>query len=239
MTPADFKEQVEKQFNIILSDEQMNQFERYFELLVEWNQKMNLTAITARDEVYEKHFYDSLTLLQAVDLTTIETLCDVGSGAGFPSMPLKIVFPHLNVSIIDSLNKRITFLNHLADELNLSNCHFIHARAEEAGQNKAYRNQFDLVTARAVAQLNVLAELCLPLVKKNGQFLAMKGAKGLEEVEQAKRAIALLGGKVEQTSDISLPEEDSQRYLIQISKPKDTPKKYPRQPGKPNKQPLK
>ena len=178
-----------KEKGIVLNERQMEQFETYYTLLVEWNEKMNLTAITDREEVYLKHFYDSISMAFYVDLTQPMTVCDVGAGAGFPSIPLKICFPNLHVTIVDSLNKRITFLNHLAEQLELDGVQFVHDRAETFGQNPKYREQFDLVTARAVARLSVLSELCLPLVKRGGQFVSMKGAAAENEHEDAKGAI--------------------------------------------------
>lgn len=223
---------------IELSDRQIEQFRTYFTELVEWNEKMNLTAITDEPSVYLKHFYDSITAAFYVDFSKEMTVCDVGAGAGFPSIPLKICYPHIELTIVDSLNKRITFLNHLADELQLENVHFVHARAEEFGKNKAYREQFDLVTARAVARLSVLSELCVPLVKKGGQFVAMKGAAGPEELIDAKSALNILGVELVEQFDFELPEEDSERTLYVFDKVKTTPKKYPRKPGTPNKSPL-
>lgn len=223
---------------IDLSDRQIEQFRTYFTELVEWNEKMNLTAITDEPSVYLKHFYDSITAAFYVDFSKEMTVCDVGAGAGFPSIPLKICYPHIELTIVDSLNKRITFLNHLADELQLEKVHFVHARAEEFGKNKAYREQFDLVTARAVARLSVLSELCVPLVKKGGQFVAMKGAAGPEELTDAKSALNILGVKLVEQFDFELPEEDSERTLYVFDKVKTTPKKYPRKPGTPNKSPL-
>ena len=239
MTPEEFKQAlVEK--GITLTDNQMLQFAMYFKLLVEWNNKMNLTAITEEKEVYLKHFYDSIMLAMANDFSGENlSLCDVGSGAGFPSIPLKIVFPNLSITIVDSLNKRITFLKTLSDELGLDNVYLYHDRAETFGKNKDFRESFDYVTARAVARLNILTELCLPLVKKNGLFLAMKAAKSEEETEEAKKAISLLGGKLESEEDVTLPVTNDSRYIIAIRKKKETPNKYPRKPGMPNKQPLK
>jgi len=223
---------------ISLSSEQLAQFEKYHELLVEWNEKMNLTAITDKEEVYLKHFYDSISAAFYVDFNSITSLCDVGAGAGFPSIPIKICFPHLHVSIVDSLNKRITFLNHLADQLGLENTHFHHDRAETFGKNKDHRESYDMVTARAVARMSVLSELCLPLVKKCGYFVAMKAASVNDEMDKAKKAITTLGGKTEQVDSFLLPEENSERTIVQIKKVKDTPNKYPRKPGTPNKLPL-
>lgn len=166
MNKEQFYKKVEEKTNIVLSDIQKKQYEKYFELVVEWNQKINLTAITEEEEFYAKHFYDSISLSFYRDYSKVSNICDVGSGAGFPSIPLKILYPHLEVTIVDSLNKRIKFLNLLQEELGLTNCNFIHARAEEVGQDKNFRESFEIVTARAVARLNVLVELCLPLVKK-------------------------------------------------------------------------
>nr|WP_244966928.1 16S rRNA (guanine(527)-N(7))-methyltransferase RsmG [Listeria grandensis] len=226
------------QKGIELSDEQMVQFDTYFKMLVEWNEKMNLTAITDRDEVYLKHFYDSISATFYVDFQKVGTVCDVGAGAGFPSIPIKICFPHLDVTIVDSLQKRITFLDALATELKLDNIHFHHARAEEFGQNKAFRGSFDLVTARAVARMSVLTELCLPLVKKGGFFLAMKAMQAEQELKIGAKAIATLGGKVKDHYAFSLPIEESERHLYLIEKVKETPNKYPRKAGTPNKQPI-
>lgn len=238
MKPEIFRQELAK-IGIELSDKQMAQFKRYYELLVEWNQKINLTAITELEDVYLKHFYDSITLIKSVDLTQeAYTLCDVGAGAGFPSIPVKIVYPHIEVSIVDSLNKRIKFLDLLCEELGLEKVHLYHDRAETFGQNKAHRESYDLVTARAVARLNVLAELCLPLVKKDGQFLALKAAKSEEEVIESKKAIATLGGKLLGETEISLPFSEDKRYIVSIEKKKETPNKYPRKPGTPNKKPL-
>lgn len=237
MTEEEFYEAL-REHGIELTDIQKAQFKRYFEVLVEWNEKMNLTAITDAPSVYLKHFYDSITSSFYVDMTEEKSICDVGAGAGFPSIPLKICFPQLQVTIVDSLNKRITFLNHLASELKLENVAFIHARAEEFGRNAAYREQFDLVTARAVARLSVLSELCLPLVKVGGLFVSMKGSAGAEELQDAERAIKLLGGKLQEEHEFNLPVEDSERHIFVIEKKKQTPKKYPRKPGVPNKTPI-
>ncbi|MDT2815917.1 16S rRNA (guanine(527)-N(7))-methyltransferase RsmG [Vagococcus carniphilus] len=238
MKPDVFRQELAK-IGIDLSDEQMTQFKIYYELLVEWNQKINLTAITELEEVYLKHFYDSITLATTLDLGKESySLCDVGAGAGFPSIPIKIVYPNLKISIVDSLNKRIKFLTLLCDELKLENVNLYHDRAETFGQDKAHRESYDFVTARAVARLNVLSELCIPLVKKNGQFLALKAAKSEEEVQESKKAIATLGGKLADEIEISLPFSEDKRYIVVIDKKKETPNKYPRKPGTPNKKPL-
>ncbi|WP_144552092.1 16S rRNA (guanine(527)-N(7))-methyltransferase RsmG [Bacillus sp. X1(2014)] len=223
---------------ITLTSVQLDQFEKYFETLVEWNEKMNLTAITDKAEVYLKHFYDSITASFYFDFTKPFHLCDVGAGAGFPSIPLKIVFPHIEVTIVDSLNKRISFLNHLAKELNLENVHFIHDRAETFGVNPEFRENFDVVTARAVARMSVLSEFCLPLVKVGGHFIAMKAAHAKDELGMGQKAITTLGGKLEEMFTFTLPMEESERNILIIKKEKQTPKKYPRKPGTPGKTPI-
>jgi 16S rRNA (guanine527-N7)-methyltransferase len=220
------------------TDKQLEQFEKYYETLVEWNEKMNLTAITDKAEVYLKHFYDSLTASFYFDFTKPFHLCDVGAGAGFPSIPLKIAFPHIEVTIVDSLNKRISFLNHLTGVLNLENVHFIHDRAETFGVNPNYRESYDVVTARAVARMSVLSELCIPLVKVGGHFIAMKAAHAKDELESGQKAIATFGGRVEEIFTFTLPIEESERNILVIKKEKPTPKKYPRKPGTPGKLPI-
>lgn len=228
-----------KEQGIELSEKQIQQFRRYFEILVEWNGKMNLTAITDEPSVYLKHFYDSISASFHFDFTKVTTVCDVGAGAGFPSLPIKICYPHLHITIVDSLNKRIQFLNHLSDEIGLDHVEFVHARAEEFGQNPQYREKFELVTARAVARLSVLSELCLPLVKEGGKFLALKAASGDDELKDAKKAITVLGGKLVHHFAFELPVEESERTIYVFDKVKATPKKYPRKPGTPNKSPIK
>lgn len=227
-----------KEKGIELNEKQIAQFKRYFECLVEWNEKMNLTAITDAPSVYLKHFYDSISAAFFVNLKGEKKICDVGAGAGFPSLPLKICFPDLHVTIVDSLNKRIGFLEHLAKELQLENVAFVHARAEDFGQNAAYREQFDIVIARAVARLSVLSELCVPLVKQGGLFISMKGAAAEEELVDAKKALSTLGASVNEKYAFTLPIENSERNIFILNKDKKTPKKYPRKPGVPNKSPL-
>lgn len=222
---------------IELSEEQQRQFQTYYQMLVEWNEKINLTSITEEHEVYLKHFYDSIAPSFYTDLTKELTICDIGAGAGFPSIPLKIIYPNLKVTIVDSLNKRINFLNQLAEALDLENVNFVHDRAETFGKG-VYRESYDIVTARAVARLSVLSELCLPLVKKGGQFIALKSSKGEEELEEARFGLGILGGKVRETISYELPEEAGERQMILIDKRSQTPKKYPRKPGTPNKSPL-
>ncbi len=237
MTEQQFIQALEEK-GISLSPWQIEQFSIYYKTLVEWNEKMNLTAITDQEEVYLKHFYDSISAAFFFDFTKVDSICDVGAGAGFPSIPLKICFPHLSVSIVDSLNKRISFLHHLADVLKLEDTAFYHDRAETFGKSVDHREQYDLVTARAVARMSVLSELCLPLVKMDGYFLAMKASSAQEEMDIAKKAITVCGGKTEKIDKMTLPEEESERNIIRIRKIKATPKKYPRKPGTPGKQPI-
>lgn len=223
---------------ISLSPRQLEQFDDYYRMLVEWNEKMNLTSITDKEDVYLKHFFDSITAAFYFDFHQVKSVCDVGAGAGFPSIPLKICFPHLEVTIVDSLKKRITFLDELSSALGLTHTAFYHDRAETFGQNKNHRESYDLVTARAVARLSVLSELCLPLVKKDGVFMALKAASAKEELEVSKKAISLLGGKLQDTHSFRLPIEESERTIIVIKKAKETPRKYPRKPGLPGKLPI-
>ncbi|HJF67205.1 16S rRNA (guanine(527)-N(7))-methyltransferase RsmG [Staphylococcus kloosii] len=223
--------------DIILSEQQQQQFQKYYELLVEWNEKMNLTSITDEHDVYLKHFYDSIAPSFYTDMDKDYSVCDVGAGAGFPSIPLKIVYPELKVTIVDSLNKRIQFLNHLAAELELEQVSFVHDRAETFGKGDC-RESYDIVTARAVARLSVLSELCLPLVKKGGRFIALKSTKGDEELDDAKFGIGIFGGKLEQMISYELPEDAGERQMMIFEKRSLTPKKYPRKPGMPNKSPL-
>ena len=236
MNVEEFQQQLFAEFQISLTEEQLEQFAKYYELLVEWNQKMNLTAITDLEEVYLKHFYDSLTLLHYQNWAEVTTVADIGAGAGFPSLPLKIIYPHLEITIVDSLNKRITFLTELTKALGLTNVTLVHDRAETFGQSPN-RNSFDVVTARAVARLNVLSELCVPLVRKNGYFLALKGEQGLAEVKEAKKAFDTLGITQVDTSAFTLANGD-QRVLVMAKKGKETSNKYPRKPGTPNRKPL-
>jgi len=237
MTPEDFYKALQEEgFN--LSQQQKDQFQRYFELLVEWNEKINLTAITDKNDVYLKHFYDSLApVLQGHIKNQDIRLLDIGAGAGFPSLPMKILCPKLEVTIIDSLNKRINFLNLLADELQLSGVHFYHGRAEDFGQDKAFRAQFDVVTARAVARLQILSELTIPFLKIGGQLIALKAAAADEELAEAKNALNLLFAKPILNDNYHLPNGDG-RHITIVEKKKETPNKYPRRAGMPNKKPL-
>ena len=237
MKPETFYSLLDQQ-NINLTDQQKAQFERYFELLVEWNEKINLTAITEKEEVYLKHFYDSIApILQGLIENQEIKLLDIGAGAGFPSLPMKILYPQLDVTIIDSLNKRINFLQLLAEELDLEGIHFYHGRAEDFAQDKIFRAQFDIVTARAVARMQVLSELTIPYLKVGGKLLALKASNAPEELTESKNALNLLFSKVEDNISYTLPNGDP-RYITIVEKKKETPNKYPRKAGMPNKRPL-
>ncbi|WP_129045547.1 16S rRNA (guanine(527)-N(7))-methyltransferase RsmG [Companilactobacillus metriopterae] len=238
MTPEEFRKKLLED-GIEISDHQLEQFEIYFKELVETNKVMNLTSITEKDQVYLKHFYDSIILgIVSPDiLSGSMTLCDVGSGAGFPSIPLKIINPQLKITIIDSLNKRIKFLDNLVNKLGLEDVNLVHARAEEFGKSDA-RESFDIVTARAVAALNILAEFCLPLTKVGGKFVALKAEKASQEIEEGKYAVDELGGEISNQIEIALPNNEGIRNILFIDKIKETPAKYPRKPGTPVKKPL-
>ncbi|HET7657620.1 MAG TPA: 16S rRNA (guanine(527)-N(7))-methyltransferase RsmG [Bacillales bacterium] len=223
---------------LVLSPQQLQQFDTYYRELIEWNEKVNLTAITEVEEVYYKHFYDSLSLGFFYDFKRPLTVCDVGAGAGFPSLPLKICFPDIKVTIVDSLNKRIHFLTSLIDKLELKDVSVFHDRAETFAKDDVFRESFDVVTARAVAKLPVLCEYCLPLVRLGGNFLAMKGASVDNELESSEHAFNVLGGKLKSIESLTLPGEKSQRHIIQVEKTGQTPQAYPRKPGTPNKRPL-
>lgn len=227
-----------KEQGIELNEKQQQQFDMYFDTLVEWNAKMNLTSITEKKEVYVKHFYDSISAAFFYDFSKPLEICDVGAGAGFPSLPLKICFPELKVTIVDSLKKRITFLNHLAGQLGLTGVAFYHERAENFGNNGDFRQKYDVVMARAVARMSVLSELCLPLCKTEGIFIAMKGPHLNEEMTESKMAVNLLGGELKQVYELELPEDNGERNIALIEKKRITPKKYPRKPGIPNKTPI-
>lgn len=223
---------------IALTDAQKKQFDKFYELLVEWNKVMNLTGITEYEEVNEKHFIDSLSLVKAIDINTIETVIDIGTGAGFPGIPLKIAFPHLKVVLLDSLNKRIKFLNTVINELGLKDIKTIHGRAEDYAKQAEYREQYDLCVSRAVANLATLSEYCIPYVKTGGIFIPYKSGEIDEEVQQAKMAIKILGGKLEEVIKFRLPDTEINRSFVKINKIENTAKKYPRKAGLPSKEPL-
>lgn len=240
-----------KEFGIDLNESQIAQFETYFRLLVEWNEKINLTAITDEEEVYTKHFLDSLSLVRVFDsLKKISgrdyskgdfSLIDIGTGAGFPGIPLKILYPDLQVTLMDSLNKRITFLEEIISALNLNergSIKAIHARAEELGHDVNYREQYDIVVSRAVSNLATLSEYCLPFAKVGGFFIPYKSEKAGEEISVSKNAIGVCGGSLKEEDSFTLPQSDLKRTLLVIEKKKNTPKQYPRKAGTPAKKPL-
>ncbi len=217
-----------KELGINLDDSQLEKLEKFYNLLVEKNKVMNLTGITEKHLVYLKHFYDSLTLIKAHDMTKQLKICDIGGGAGFPSIPLKIAYPNLDITVVDSLGKRITFLNQVIEELNLNNIRAVHQRAEEHAVS--HRESYDIVTARAVARLSVLSELCIPLVKVGGYFTPLK-AEINDELVNADKAISELGGKLEDKIEFLLPLENSARTILKIKKIKKSELKYPRSFG--------
>lgn len=230
-----------KELGIELTKKQNHQFIQYYELLTEWNSFMNLTAITEFDDVMKKHFTDSLSLIKVLPDIREKSyrLIDIGSGAGFPGIPLKIAFPHLQVVLLDSLNKRINFLNEVIRQLDLNEIEPIHGRAEDIAGKKEYREYFDICVSRAVANLSTLSEYCVPFVKKGGYFVSYKSEKIVEELENANKAIDILGGSFEGQESFYLPSSDIFRCLLLIKKVKNTPSKYPRKAGLPSKEPMK
>lgn len=240
---VDFQKQMEQELALLsmqLDENQLRQFYDYYEMLVEKNKVMNLTAIVEMDEVVTKHFVDSLSLIKAVaDLgEKAYEIIDVGTGAGFPGIPLKIAFPQLKVTLMDSLNKRVNFLNEVIEKLELERIEAVHGRAEDMGRDSKYREHYDLCLSRAVANLSSLSEYCLPFVKVGGYFIPYKSGKIEEELDSAKHAIYLLGGKLRETETFLLPGTDAERSLVKIEKVTPTAKKYPRKAGMPTKQPL-
>lgn len=239
MKMEEFKREFEKyleKMSISLNKEQYDQFYAYMVLLIEWNEKINLTAITEPQEIILKHFVDSLTIAKYIEEG--KTIIDMGTGAGFPGIPLKIYRNDVKVVLADSLNKRIKFLNEVIEKLQLKNIETIHCRAEELGKNKEYREKFDYATSRAVANLSTLSEYLLPFVKLKGSGIFMKTMEIDEELENAKKAIKILGGKIEKVDKFEIPESDLGRSIIIVKKEKQTPSKYPRKPGTPAKEPL-
>lgn len=226
-------------FSIHLTDLQMNQFIRYYEILVEWNEFMNLTGITEYDEVMKKHFIDSLSLIKVFDTSRECTLIDVGTGAGFPGLALKIAFPWMKITLLDSLKKRIQFLDTVITELKLEEVYTLHGRAEDYARESRFREQFDLCVSRAVANLATLSEYCLPYVKPGGFFVSYKSEKVNEELDVSKKAVFLLGGKIVKNEEFILPDSNIFRSLVCIEKVQSTSKKYPRKAGIPTKVPLK
>lgn len=224
--------------SLILNERQIQQFEDYYHILIEWNNVMNLTAITEYEEVIEKHFIDSLSIVKAVDISSICNLIDVGTGAGFPGIPLKIAFPELNITLLDSLNKRVNFLNEVIDRLGLSHICAIHGRAEDYAKQAGYREQYDLCVSRAVANLSTLSEYCLPYVRVDGWFISYKSGDIDDELKKSKHAVSILGGTVRDVIRFQLPDTDISRSFVKIEKIKSTAKKYPRKAGLPSKEPL-
>ena len=225
-----------KMISVELTNKQVSQFIKFYEMLVEWNKVMNLTGITEYDEVVMKHFVDSLSIVKVNGFDNVTSIIDVGTGAGFPGIPLKIVFPEIKITLLDSLHKRIKFLNAVIDELELENIETIHGRAEDFSKKEGYREQYDLCVSRAVANLSTLAEYCLPFVRLGGKFISYKSGECENEVAAAKSAIFLLGGKVEDVYKFSIGE--AQRAFISLTKANGTSKKYPRKAGMPSKNPL-
>ena len=227
-----------KNLGISLSEKQIGQFIRYYEMLVKWNERMNLTAITEYEDVMKKHFVDSLSIVKILDLGSVNKILDVGTGAGFPGVPLKIAFPDKEVVLLDSLNKRIRFLDHVIEELDLTDIHAIHGRAEDFARKENYREQFELCVSRAVANLSTLAEYCLPYVKIGGVFISYKSGNVDEEVSESEKAVEMLGGRIEEVIKFQLPGTDINRSFVKVKKVKGTSKKYPRKSGIPAKEPI-
>lgn len=225
-----------KEMSLMFTEEQLNQFYKYMNLLIEWNNKINLTAIVKPKEIILKHFIDSLTINSYIDKNQV--LVDVGTGAGFPGVPIKIYRPDLKVVLVDSLNKRINFLEEVITQLRLEKIETVHSRIEDFGKDNKYRESFDIVTARAVANLSVLSEYLLPLTKVGGKCICMKGSEISEECDNGKRAIDILGGKILKIDNFQLPSSDISRNIIVLRKTNKTPSKYPRKAGVPNKEPL-
>ena len=227
------------ELSVELNDKQIQQFIKYHEILVEWNSFMNLTGITEYEEVVQKHFVDSITLCKLINVNEVSTMIDIGTGAGFPGIPLKIAYPHLKITLLDSLQKRIKFLNEVVVQLGLEDVETIHGRAEDFAKPSMKRESYDICVSRAVANLASLSEYCLPYVKVGGSFIPYKSGKIDEELEESKKAVFVLGGKIEDELKFMLPDSDISRSLIKIKKVSGTPKKYPRKSGLATKEPIK
>lgn len=237
MSMKDYLLEATKDFKIKLNDTQLEQLNIYFNLLVEWNEKINLTAITDEQGVAVKHFADSLTLFNYIDMPTGASVIDVGTGAGFPGLVLKIARPDIKLTLLDSLNKRLLFLQTVLDETGLE-ARLVHSRAEDGANKVEYREKYDFAVSRAVAQLNVLSEYCLGYVKKGGKFVALKGPNADDEIANAKKALKILGGKLVNKYEFDLPQDGGNRNILEILKVKSTPPKYPRNSGKIKSNPL-
>lgn len=227
-----------EELHILLDDKQLCQFMSYYKLLVEWNQVMNLTAITDFEEVCKKHFIDSLSLVKAYDINAGISVMDIGTGAGFPGIPLKIAFPDLKITLLDSLNKRVSFLKNVIENLKLDNIEVLHGRAEDYAKKEEFREQYDLCVSRAVANLSTLSEYCIPYVKAGGHFISYKSEKLTEELKNADRAINILGGRIKEQVEFQIPNSHIYRNLLVIYKEKETPANYPRKAGIPSKKPI-
>jgi len=238
MDKIDYFENLLKKIDINYNEETIRSFKKYKDLIIEWNKKINITSIDSEEEIYLKHFIDSIIIKKYVIIKKGSKTIDIGTGGGFPGIPLKLIDNDMKITLLDSLNKRIKFLNEVVKELNLEEVECIHARAEELGQDKNYREKYDYGFSRAVASLNVLLEYSLPFIKKNGLFIAFKGSNFKDEIQESKNALNILGGEIIDIKEYSLPETDISRSMIVVKKIKDIPKKYPRKPGTPNKKPL-
>lgn len=228
-----------KELGLSVTDSQIDKFNLYYEMLIETNKVMNLTSITEYEQVIIKHFIDSLLVVNVYDINESKNMIDVGTGAGFPGIPIKIMYPEINVTLLDSLNKRLKFLNNVIEKLELKNISTIHGRAEDIAHKKEYREKYDLCVSRAVANLSTLSEYCVPFIKNNGKFISYKSSISSDEIIESKKAISVLGGKITKEETVHLPYSDMDRIFVIINKEKETPKKYPRKAGTPSKEPIK
>src|SRR6056297_237378 len=238
MSKIDYLEKLLKKTDLSYDKKNLNKFEKYKELLIEWNKKINITSIDQEEEIYLKHFIDSVIIKKYVIIKEGSKTIDIGTGGGFPGIPLKLIDNDMKITLLDSLNKRIKFLDEVVKELNLKDVECVHGRAEDFGKDKNYREKYDYGFSRAVASLNVLLEYVLPFIKKNGLFIAFKGSNFNDEIQDSENALKILGGEIIDLKEYNLPESDISRSLIVIKKIKKTPMKYPRRPGTPNKKPL-